>query len=170
MLIPRSGLRAGPDLPPLEIEASDLAAPTGRRSERGHWTMEIVIAAAVLAAGLVVAALLLVKRAPGFAHAGTAAPAPRVVTAKEEAGKAEADDAYARRQEIGRMEERLTSREEALDSRSAELDAREQDLHARIERADEAHERHVRALERLSGLSASQAKQLLPKELEDQIR
>ena len=34
--------------------------------------MEIVIAAAVLAAGLVVAALLLVKRAPGLAAAGTA--------------------------------------------------------------------------------------------------
>ena len=34
----------------------------------------------------------------------------------------------------------------------------------------EAHERHVRALERVSDISACQAKQLLLKELEDQIR
>src|SRR5688572_11049113 len=47
-------------------------AQAGRRTERGHWTMEIVIAAAVLAAGLVVAALLLVRRAPGLATAGNA--------------------------------------------------------------------------------------------------
>ena len=72
--------------------------------------MEIVIAAAVLAVGLVVAALLLVKRAPGLAAAGTApSAAPRAAAgAKEAARKAETDDALARRQEIGRLEERLT--------------------------------------------------------------
>ena len=49
-------------------------------------------------------------------------------------------------------------------TRSAETLAR------REQEAAEAHERHVNALERTSGYSASQAKQLLLKELEDQIR
>src|SRR3954454_14558369 len=133
--------------------------------------MEIVIAAVVLAAGLVIAAALLVKRAPGLATAGTASPAKRgTATPVKAADAAEADDAYARRQEIGRLEERLTSREEQLDVRSAELDAREEQLRLSHAETLEAHERHVRPLERASGLSASQAKQLLLKELEDQIR
>src|SRR3954451_4475322 len=133
--------------------------------------MEIVIAAAVLAVGLVIAAALLVKRAPGLAAAGPArsATSRAARTAKLTESK-ETDDAYARRQEIGRLEERLTSREEALAARSAELDAREEDLRRSHEQSIEAHERHVRALERVSGISSSQAKQLLLKELEDQIR
>lgn len=135
--------------------------------------METVIAATVLAVGLVVAALLLVKRAPGLVAAGGAAPAgPRSTAGPAEAAAsaAETDDALNRRQEIGRLEERLVAREEALEARSAELDQREQVLAQRTERAEEAHDRHVKALERTSGYSASQAKQLLLKELEDQIR
>ncbi len=134
--------------------------------------MEIVIAAAVLAVGLVIAALLLVKRAPGLAAAGAApATAPRAaVSAKEAAGKAETDNALARRQEIGRLEERLTAREEALDTRATELDARAAKLEERLQETRDAHDRHVRELERVSGLSGSQAKQILLKELEDQIR
>jgi ribonuclease Y len=133
--------------------------------------METVIAAAVLAAGLVIAALLLVKRAPGLAAAGTAPSSARPAqTPAKEAAKKETDDALARRQEIGRLEERLLSRESAIDTRNAELDEREARLDQRLEEAAAAHERHVRALERVSGLSASQAKNLLLKELEDQIR
>src|SRR4051794_14083718 len=135
--------------------------------------MEIVIAAAVLAAGLVVAALLLVRRSPGLAAAGRvpSAPARAAVSGPTDGpGKAERDDALSRRQEIGRMEARLSSREEALDSRALELDAREAQLQRSAEETQAARERHVRALERTSGLSASQAKQLLLKELEDQIR
>src|SRR6185436_34169 len=70
----------------------------------------------------------------------------------------------------GRLEERLLSREEALEARAVELNAREEDLAERARAADDARDRHVRALERTSGISASQAKQLLLKELEDQIR
>ncbi|MDA0165087.1 ribonuclease Y [Solirubrobacter ginsenosidimutans] len=135
--------------------------------------METVIAAAVLAAGLVIAALLLVKRAPGLVAAGTAPSSARPASApakETSAAKAETDDAMARRQEIGRLEERLVSRESAIDIRIAELDAREVRLEERLQETVEAHERHVRELERLSGLSASQAKHLLLKELEDQIR
>ena len=136
--------------------------------------MEIVIAAAVLAAGLVVAALLLVKRAPGLAAAGTAPSTARPASApakESQAAKAETDDALARRQEIGRLEERLVSRESAIDARSAELDKREQRLE-RPPRRDPAGARAARprARARLRALGASQAKNLLLKELEDQIR
>ncbi|RKQ87454.1 ribonuclease Y [Solirubrobacter pauli] len=135
--------------------------------------METVIAATVLAVGLVVAALLLVRRAPGLAAAGsTASAGPRSTAGPAEtaASAAETDDALNRRQEIGRLEERLVAREEALEARAAELDERERVLAEHTQRAEEAHERHVKALERTSGYSASQAKQLLLKELEDQIR
>ena len=72
-----------------------------------------------------VAALLLVKRAPGLAAAGAAPAAPRARPhAKEAAAKAETDNALARRQEIGRLEERLVAARGALDTRAAELDTR----------------------------------------------
>ena len=60
---------------------------------------------------------------------------------------------------------RARSRRAAPSSTSAR-----RSLERRLEETAAAHERHVRALERLSGLSASQAKHLLLKELEDQIR
>src|SRR3954466_4583644 len=86
-------------------EASDLAAPCRAAYGERTRTMEIVIAAVVLAAGLVIAAALLVKRAQGLARAGTASPAKRgTATPVKAADAAEADDAYARRQEIGRLE------------------------------------------------------------------
>jgi ribonuclease Y len=132
--------------------------------------MEIVIAAAVLAAGLVIAALLLVKRAPGLATASRAPAAPSAGTSDLPSAPDEGDTSFAQQQEIGRLEERLVGREAALDVRVAELDERERMLAQRTAEAEESHERHVRALERVSGLSASQAKHLLLKELEDQIR
>src|SRR5262245_55052253 len=109
--------------------------------------MEIVIAAAVLAAGLVIAALLLVKRAPGLA---TATRAPAAVPARighEPKKPSEDGDALAQRQEIGRLEERLVGKEAALQTRISELDARELLLEERVAAAEHAHERHVRELE-----------------------
>jgi ribonucrease Y len=130
--------------------------------------MEFVIAAAVLALGLVGAALLLGRRTAAAAaeperSAAVAVPQPAAKHRDEDA-------ALARRAEIGRLEERLLAREQALDVRGAELDGREQALAASLEEARESHGRYVRALERTSGLSASQAKHLLLKELEDQVR
>jgi ribonuclease Y len=132
--------------------------------------MEIVIAAAVLAAGLVVAALLLVKRAPGLVAAATVPPARSTEAPDEEAVSKAESEALARRQEIGRLEERLIARERALDARAAELDALDERLQERLERANEDRERYLRELERISGLSVSQAKQLLLKSVEDQVR
>ena len=76
--------------------------------------MEIVIAAVVvalgLAAGLVVAALLLARRVPGIAGATQSPnPAPHKALVRDE------HEALARSAEIGRQQERLSGREEALD-------------------------------------------------------
>jgi ribonucrease Y len=128
--------------------------------------MEIVIAAAVLAFGLVAAATLYRGRL-ATANGGGHAEAPAAADLRHR--EAAAADA--------RASERARSLEDALDRRAAELDARERDLEAHVERlaAQEeelAHLRdeHERALERVAGLSAGQAKQALLKEVEDQAR
>jgi ribonucrease Y len=130
--------------------------------------MEIVIAAVVvalgLAAGLVVAALLLAKRVPGLA--GTLhASAPKTADAPDEH-----QASLARSAEIGRQEERLIGREEALEQREADVERRAEALAERELEIDGEHEHLVRELERASGMSASQAKHHLLKELEEQIR
>src|SRR4051812_39195659 len=123
--------------------------------------MEIVIAAVVvalgLAAGLVVAAGVLAKRAPGVATATPAAPprpsvAPAVIPQKP----ANSDDS--------RAAERL------LEKRLAEVNDRERRLGDRERAIEETREKAVRALERASGLSASQAKALLLRGLGDRVR
>ena len=136
--------------------------------------MEIVIAAVVvalgLAAGLVLAASLLARRAPALVgHRRPGAPKP-AAAAQGGRGEADAADLKERRTEMVRLEERLLSKEETLDSRLAGLAEREQELLVSTEENAGAKERHIRELERVSGLSASQAKQILLHELEDQIR
>jgi ribonuclease Y len=130
--------------------------------------MELVIAAAVLALGLVAAATLYGRGRLATANGGHV-DAPAVDAGRRAAAAAAAADV--------RASERAKSLERTLDRRSAELDARERDLEAHVERlaAQEeelAHLRdeHERALERVAGLSAGQAKQALLKEVEDQAR
>jgi ribonucrease Y len=132
--------------------------------------MEIVIAAAVLAIGLVAAATLYGRGRLATAN-GSHADAPAVDPRRREAAAAAAEAADVR------ASERAKSLEHELDRRASELDARERDLEAHVERlaAQEealAHLRdeHERALERVAGLSAGQAKQALLKEVEDQAR
>ena len=137
--------------------------------------MEIVIAAVVvalgLAAGLVLAASLLARRAPALAgHRRPGAHKPAAATSPDRRGESDAEDLKERRTEMVRLEERLLSKEEALDSRLASLAEREQQLAELSEDIKGDKERHIRELERVSGLSASQAKQILLHELEDQIR
>jgi ribonucrease Y len=129
--------------------------------------MEIVIAAVVvalgLAAGLVIAAGILAKRSPGLAAAPSRAKAPPpTATAAGQASPSRAD--------TSRLEERLLAREESLASRQAEVEKRERTLAAREAEIDSVRDQTVRNLERTSGMSASQAKALLLKELEDQVR
>jgi ribonucrease Y len=129
--------------------------------------MEIVIAAVVvalgLAAGLVIAAGVLAKRAPGVATATAQAPARPPAPPAPAAQKSPGTD-------DGRVEQRLLAREETLEKRLTEVTDRERKLGDRERQIGETREKAVRALERASGLSASQAKALLLKELEDQVR
>jgi len=134
--------------------------------------MAIVIAAALLAVGLVVAALLY-ARAVGGGRGGSAGPAPAPPLAR---GEVEAE-LLERRGEIVRIEERVISKEEAIDAKLAELsrrdqrlDDRERELEHQRELLEERKREHLRELERVAGLSASQAKQVLLKEVEDQAR
>jgi ribonuclease Y len=110
---------------------------------------------------------------PQAAAAPPAAPAPAA------APQEPVDDSElrARRAEIARIEERLLSKEEALGVRLTELERKERSLEDRTrnlehqaERLKEAKHQQVRELERLSGLSAGQARQLLLRELEDELR
>jgi ribonuclease Y len=133
--------------------------------------MAIVIAAALIAAGLVVAALLYAggpSRKDAEPSAATPQPIPR-------------DDLEAelleRRAEIVRIEERVITKEEAIDVKLADFARREQSLEDRDRELDRQREQleqrkrdHVRELERIAGLSASQAKQILLREVEDQAR
>ena len=145
--------------------------------------MEILIAALVLAVGLVAAAALLRQRSPGFAPGGTAAPAAR--TAAATASPAPPSAALAppgtpvttedgksaeRRADLLRLEERLRAREEAVESRLAEMGERERKLAATSDELERAREHHIRELERVSGLPAPKAKAQLLKELEVQVR
>jgi ribonuclease Y len=127
--------------------------------------MELVIAAAVLALGLVAAATLYGRGGLATANGGHAKP-PAVDTGRREAANAEA-----------RAAERTRTLERSLDQRAADLDKRERSLEASVERLAAQEEElsrlrdeHARALERVAGLSAGQAKQALLKEIEDQAR
>ena len=143
--------------------------------------MEIVLAALVAAAVAAAVALLVQRpRAAGIAPATIAAPERREAgisgspAARSEDGQ---DELNARRSEIARLEERLRAKEGTLElqaQRLAEqersLDDRRRNLEKGREELKEAKVRQVRELERLSGLSAGQAKQLLMRELEDSLR
>jgi ribonuclease Y len=133
--------------------------------------MDIVIAAVVVAVGLllgmVAAAMLLARRLPRLGSS----PAP-TATGKAPATRNEPiqDDLRERRAEVVRLEESLLTKEEALESRLGGLAEREKRLSAREKDIEHVRDRHVRELERVAGMSASQAKQLLLKELTDQVR
>jgi ribonuclease Y len=127
--------------------------------------MEIVIAAALLAVGLIVAAAVY-RRTPGAAGAATAGSDGEVEAELRE-----------RRAEIVRIEERILSKEESLDLKRSEVSKREQTLDARAaelqlarEELEAAQAEHQKALERVAGLSAAQAKQVLLKQIEAQVR
>ena len=69
-----------------------------------------------------------------------------------------------------RLEERVRAREEAVESRLSQLGDRERLLADKTSALEEAREQQILALERVAGMSASQARQQLLKELEDQTR
>jgi len=78
------------------------------------------------------------------------------------------DEARARRNELGTLERRLLARDEQLDQRTDLLEQRdrkllerERDIDRSREEVAKAHQEQVEALERVSGVSAEDAKSLL---------
>jgi ribonuclease Y len=144
--------------------------------------MEIVLAALV-AAAVAVAVVLLVHR-PRAVQAGAGAvatPEPGAVADADAGARPRSDgleeELVARRTEIARVEERLHAKESSLDVKAQQLAERERSLEDRARNIDHArHElkdaksRQVRELERVAGLSAGQAKQMMMRELEDELR
>ena len=118
--------------------------------------MEIIGAAALIAVGIVVAAVLY-GRAHGANLAVAGAPAGGV-------GSKVVDI------ELPERTAALAQREAELARREAELARRESELEKERDVAAGARLELERELERVSGMSASRAKQLLLKELEDQAR
>jgi ribonucrease Y len=142
--------------------------------------MEIVFAALV-AAAVAVAVVLLVQRPRAVQAGGGAVAAPERAAAPDGASKARADglqeELVARRTEIARLEERLQAKESSLEAKTQQLTERERSLDDRQRNLDHAREelkdaksRQLRELERVAGLSAGQAKQVMMRELEDQLR
>jgi ribonuclease Y len=81
-----------------------------------------------------------------------------------------------RRAEVGRIEERLLGKEQSIDVKIADLERREQaiaDRQRNLEHNQDefksARRDQIRELERIAGLTAGQAKQLLLRELEDEL-
>ena len=153
--------------------------------------MELVVAVLVAASFGVLVALLVQRSRAGRGSAGGAvavAPvAPSAHPRREEAAEPARDAARAtdgladelreRRAEIGRIEEQLLDRERKLDAQAAELERAEQSLDDRARNLErtaaelkEARREHVRELERVAGLSSAQARQILLRELEDDLR
>jgi ribonucrease Y len=144
--------------------------------------MEIVLAALVAAAVAVSVALLLQRPRAAQPVAGTpAAPDPGAVApaAGGHAGRTDdlEDELKVRRSELTRLEERLRAKEGSLELLGQELSERERALDDRQRNVDHAREElkaakrdQLRELERLAGLSAGQAKQIMMRELEDELR
>jgi ribonucrease Y len=114
--------------------------------------MEIIGAAALIAVGIVLAAL-------AYGRAGTRAPQPEPATAGGSVLPAPA----AIESELPQRSAALARREDSLARRESEL---ERDRQALAQQRQELQ----RTLERVSGLSAARAKQVLLKEIEDQAR
>ncbi len=82
-----------------------------------------------------------------------------------------------RRQELQNMEKRLMQKDELLESKSDQIEKKEKILqHRELENQEKEQElkkefeRHARELERISGLTKDEAKELLLKNLENEVR
>src|SRR5215211_5551117 len=150
--------------------------------------METIVLAGLVAAAVALAVVMLVQR-PRAVGAGAPAPAARRDAASAPAGAADPlpaaalnrdaleEELLARRSEIARLEERLRAKESSLEVQGQQLAERERSLEDRRRNLDNTREelktekaRQLRELERVSGLSAGQAKQIMMHELEDELR
>ncbi len=117
----------------------------------------------------------------GRLHGPSERPPPENEAGDPVAPEPESTQAVAelesRRDELARLEERLRAKEQSVDSRLREVGDRDRTLEDRGRNLDlhaaklkEARKEQIRELERVAGLSAGQAKQILLRELEDEVR
>ena len=103
-----------------------------------------------------------------------------LVEAREEIHKSRSEmerEARERRNELQQFERRLTQKEEALDRRGDAMERREETLQRKFREVeqreieiDELLQEHRKELERLSQLTTEEARELLPKQVEDEVR
>jgi ribonucrease Y len=127
--------------------------------------MELVIAAVVLAGGIVAGAIVFGRRTTVATVDGPpeAAFGDGELRQREEQLERNAERSQS-------LERSLDRRSDELERRARELDARAEELETEREAVDRLRDEHTRALERVAGLSAGQAKQALLKDVEDQAR
>jgi ribonuclease Y len=119
--------------------------------------MEILGAAAILGVAAVIVALLRDRSGRRAAHEGPVGSAPQAGAGERGEGVAEQEDL-------------LRKRASELDRRARELDEQTRALEAEREQLALRERDHEAALERISGLSAAQAKEKLLREVEDRAR
>lgn len=119
--------------------------------------MEIIGAAALIAVGIVVAAIIY-GRMHGTRTVAVAGPTPNVPVIETVPANTRRPDA-----QLLERTEAVTRREEAISQKESELDKQRAAL-------SESRQELERSLEQVSGLSAGRAKQLLLKEVEEQAK
>jgi ribonuclease Y len=124
----------------------------------------ILIAAVVLAGGIVGGVALLARR---LVAQGGSTPVRPIAGGATPVAVVPADE---QRADLARIEERLIAREEKIDTRAQELNERERQLMERETAVEALRDERIRALENIAGLAASQAKGMLLKDLEDKLR
>jgi ribonuclease Y len=152
--------------------------------------MEILVTAVVAAAVAASVVLVAMRRgSPAVAHGPRSRDVGHPVSpgrpaaepdAPGDKGTDEADggaELQVRRDELARLEERARANDSTSEARAGELDRRELTLDDRernlvkmAAELKEAKRGQLRELERVAGLSAGQAKQILLRELEDELR
>jgi ribonuclease Y len=135
--------------------------------------MEPIIAAALVAVGLIVAALVVQRRPSVAAANGHAALKERPAPPGGSDGEATAERIAAAERRLAEAERRtaeLERRERELVERERDCVQRERDLERQQSEMERLHAEETRALERAAGMSASQAKAVLLKDIEDQAR
>ncbi len=124
--------------------------------------MEVIVGAAVIALGIVLAAVVYGRTRPG-AHASSAAPAASSSTAAPAEPSAAVATASALQAALAERGELLERRERAIANAEAELELERESLSGQRGEAE-------RRLEQLAGMSGARAKQVLLKEIEDQAK
>ena len=140
-------------------------------------TIVIVVVAAVLVGTIAFFMGIKYRKKVGEAQIGAAEV---LLEAKEEAMKVKNDleqEVRERRAEVQRQEKRVVQKEEVLDRKVEGLERKENQLSRKMEELDRKnkeiskfHEQQLQELERISGLTSDQAKDILLQSVEEDVK